>query len=45
MIGFAVIVGELIASATVPVKAAFNGFMAGFFLLAASMVLNDYFDR
>lgn len=45
MIGFAVIVGELIASATVPVKAAFYGFMAGFLLLAASMVLNDYFDR
>jgi geranylgeranylglycerol-phosphate geranylgeranyltransferase len=45
MIGFAVVVGELIASATVPVKLAFNGFMTGFFLLAASMVLNDYFDR
>jgi geranylgeranylglycerol-phosphate geranylgeranyltransferase len=45
MIGFAVVVGELIASATVPVRAAFYGFMVGFFLLAASMVLNDYFDR
>jgi 4-hydroxybenzoate polyprenyltransferase len=45
MIGFAVIVGELIASATVLVRSAFYGFMAGFLLLAASMVLNDYFDR
>jgi len=51
MIGFAVIVGELIASATVPVRSAFYGymafygFMAGFLLLAASMILNDYFDR
>ena len=45
MIGFAVIVGELIASTTVPVRSAFYGFMAGFLLLAASMVLNDYFDR
>ncbi len=45
MIGFAVIVGELIASATVPVRAAFYGFMTGFLLLAASMVSNDYFDR
>jgi geranylgeranylglycerol-phosphate geranylgeranyltransferase len=45
MMGFAVIVGELIASQIVPARVAFNGFMAGFFLLAASMVLNDYFDR
>lgn len=45
MIGFAVIVGELIASTTVPVRSAIYGFMAGFLLLAASMVLNDYFDR
>lgn len=45
MIGFAVIVGEVMASTTVPVRAAFYGFMAGFLLLAASMVLNDYFDR
>ncbi len=45
MIGFAVIVGELIASATVPVRAAFYGFMTAFLLLAASMVSNDYFDR
>ena len=45
MIGFAVIVGETIASEIVPAQAAFYGFMAGFLLLAASMVLNDYFDR
>jgi len=45
MMGFAVVVGELIASQTVPVQAAFYGFGAGFFLLASSMVLNDYFDR
>lgn len=45
MIGFAVIVGEVIASATVPARAAFYGFMTGFLLLAASMVSNDYFDR
>jgi geranylgeranylglycerol-phosphate geranylgeranyltransferase len=45
MIGFAVVVGELMASNIVPVKSAFYGFMAGFLLLAASMVLNDYFDR
>jgi geranylgeranylglycerol-phosphate geranylgeranyltransferase len=45
MIGFAVIVGELIASPVVPARAAFYGFMTGFLLLSASMVLNDYFDR
>jgi geranylgeranylglycerol-phosphate geranylgeranyltransferase len=45
MIGFAVIVGEFISSAVVTARAAFYGFMAGFLLLAASMVLNDYFDR
>ncbi len=45
MMGFAVIVGETIASQTVPAQAASYGFMTGFLLLAASMVLNDYFDR
>jgi len=45
MIGFAVIVGEIISSAIVPTRAAFYGFMTGFLLLAASMILNDYFDR
>jgi len=45
MIGFAVVVGEAIASQVVPSDAAFFGFLAGFMLLGASMVLNDYFDR
>jgi geranylgeranylglycerol-phosphate geranylgeranyltransferase len=45
MIGFAVIVGEFISSTVVPASAALYGFTAGFLLLAASMVLNDYFDR
>ena len=45
MIGFAVIVGEIISSSIIPTRAAFYGFLAGFLLLAASMVVNDYFDR
>ena len=45
MIGFAVIVGELLASNAVPTSAVIYGFLAGFLLLAASMILNDYFDR
>jgi geranylgeranylglycerol-phosphate geranylgeranyltransferase len=45
MLGFAVIVGEFISSQVVTARAAFYGFMAGFLLLAASMILNDYFDR
>lgn len=45
MIGFAVIVGEFISSEVVTARAAFYGFLAGFLLLAASMILNDYFDR
>lgn len=45
MIGFAVIVGEIIASQFVTVRIALYGFMTGFLLLASSMVLNDYFDR
>lgn len=45
MIGFAVIVGEIISSSTVAGRALLYGFAAGFFLLAASMVVNDYFDR
>ncbi len=45
MIGFAVIVGEVIASPVISGRAALNGFMAGFLLLSASMVSNDYFDR
>ncbi len=45
MIGFAVVVGEVIASPVISGRAALNGFMAGFLLLSASMVSNDYFDR
>jgi geranylgeranylglycerol-phosphate geranylgeranyltransferase len=45
MIGIAVVVGEFISSTVVPARAAFYGFMAGFLLLATSMILNDYFDR
>jgi geranylgeranylglycerol-phosphate geranylgeranyltransferase len=45
MIGFAVIVGELIASPIISTDSVFFGFMTGFLLLAASMILNDYFDR
>lgn len=45
MMGSAVIVGEVMASSIVPAHAAFYGFLAGFFLLGSSMVLNDYFDR
>ena len=45
MIGFAVIVGELIASQVVPASVACFGFLTGFMLLGSAMVLNDYFDR
>lgn len=45
MIGFAVILGEAIASQIIPAQAAFCGFMTGFLLLGAYMVLNDYLDR
>ena len=45
MMGFAVIVGEVIASQVVPADAALFGFLTGFMLLGAAMVLNDYFDR
>lgn len=45
MMGSAVVVGEVMASSVVPAHAAFYGFLAGFFLLGSSMVLNDYFDR
>jgi 4-hydroxybenzoate polyprenyltransferase len=41
MMGFAVILGETIASPTVPAQAAFWGFMTGFFLLSVYMVLNE----
>jgi geranylgeranylglycerol-phosphate geranylgeranyltransferase len=45
MMGFAVIVGEAIASSVIPAGAAFYGFMTGFLLLGCSMILNDYCDR
>jgi len=45
MIGFSVIVGEIIATPTFfSGQAALYGFLTGFLLLAASMVLNDYSD-
>ena len=40
MMGFAVVLGETIASPTVPAQAAFWGFMTGFLLLSVHMVLN-----
>jgi len=46
MIGFSVIVGEIIAATPFfSGQAALYGFLTGFLLLAASMVLNDYSDR
>ena len=45
MMGFAVVVGEAIASSVIVASAAIFGFMAGFLLLGCSMVLNDYYDR
>jgi geranylgeranylglycerol-phosphate geranylgeranyltransferase len=45
MMGFAVVVGEVIASSIIAATTALLGFMAGFLLLGSSMVLNDYFDR
>ena len=48
MMGFAVIVGAVLASQTVselaPLSLAF-GFVTGFTLTAASMSINDYYDR
>ncbi len=45
MIGFSVIVGEIIATAPFfSGQPALYGFLTGFLLLAASMVLNDYSD-
>jgi geranylgeranylglycerol-phosphate geranylgeranyltransferase len=45
MIGFSVIVGEIIATPIFSGQAALYGFLTGFLFLAASMVLNDYSDR
>ena len=43
LMGFAIILGEAVASQIIPAKAAFCGFMTGFLLLGACMVLD--FDR
>ena len=40
LMGFAVILGEAVASQVVPAKAAFFGFLTGFLLLGACMVLD-----
>ncbi len=45
MEGFAVIVGERIATPYVTGQAALFGYLTGFFLLAAGNIVNDYFDR
>jgi hypothetical protein len=38
--GVAVVLGEAVASQTIPANAAFCGFMAGFLLLGACMILD-----
>ena len=45
MEGFAVIVGEIIATPYFIGQAALFGYLTGFFLLAAGNIVNDYFDR
>jgi len=45
MEGFAVIVGEIIATPYLTGQAALFGYLTGFFLLAAGNIINDYFDR
>jgi geranylgeranylglycerol-phosphate geranylgeranyltransferase len=48
MIGFAVVVGGVLASPNVPSDSWLNltyGFVTGFMLTAASMTINDYYDR
>jgi geranylgeranylglycerol-phosphate geranylgeranyltransferase len=49
MMGFAVIVGAVIAtsraSASFPVSSLVYGFVTGFTLTAGSMAINDYYDR
>lgn len=45
MIGFAVIVGEIIASPILTPILLIYGFMAGFLLIGSSMIFNDYYDR
>lgn len=41
LMGFAVVLGEAIASPVIPAQAASSGFMTGFLLLGAHMVLDD----
>src|SRR5208337_4901498 len=45
MEGFAVIVGEIIATPYVTGQAVLFGYLTGFVLLAAGNIVNDYFDR
>jgi geranylgeranylglycerol-phosphate geranylgeranyltransferase len=46
MMGFAVVVGEFIAlSGSLPTFRALLGFPVAFLLTAATMILNDYYDR
>ena len=46
MMGFAVVIGELIAlSGSIPSFRALLGFPVAFILTAATMALNDYYDR
>ncbi len=45
MEGFAVVVGEIIATPYVTGQAVLFGYVTGFFLLAAGNIVNDYFDR
>lgn len=45
MIGFAVLVGEAVASSTLPLTGyTLAGYLTGFFITAYSMVINDVFD-
>jgi geranylgeranylglycerol-phosphate geranylgeranyltransferase len=48
MMGFAVLVGAALATkgiSTIPWPGSLYGFMTGFMLTAASMAINDYYDR
>lgn len=48
MMGFAVVVGAILAAqsfAEIPLSHLFFGFVTGFTLTAASMAINDYYDR
>lgn len=45
MMGFAVLVGEVLATGGLELLPSLLGFSTAFFLTGASMVVNDYFDR